>query len=328
MKAFKRLTLKAIAAGSMLALTGQFAAAQEWPSRPIRLIVPGAAGASADVLARTMAEVLGRRLGTAIVVENKVGSAGVIGADFVAKSAPNGYTLLFGQQDSQTMLPLLRKSMPYDTDKDFMPLAKVGDLYLIYATNAKVPAQDLKQFVALAKSQPGKMNYGSAGGGGINHLASEMLAQRTGMDLVHVPYKGGTPAATALLGGEIELFAGSYSLLGKSIEAGRLRGLAVTGTSRLPQLPDVPTMDELGYKNSIVSAWYGVLAPAGLPEAIAAKLSSNIVAAANTPEYRQRLQATGAEGQPLDRAQFAQFLKDDSARWKEVIQKGRITLEE
>ncbi len=274
-----------------------------------------------------MAEVLGRRLGTSIVVENKVGSAGVIGADFVAKSAPNGYTLLFGQQDSQTMLPLLRKSMPYDTEKDFVPLAKVGDLYLIYATNAKV-APDMKQFVALAKSKPGKMNYGSAGAGGINHLGSEMLAQRTGMELVHVPYKGGTPAATALLAGEIELFSGSYSLLGKSIESGRLRGLAVTGPARLAQLPDVPTMEELGYKNSAVSAWYGVFGPAGLPEAIAAKLSSNIVAAANSSEYRQRLQATGAEGQPLDRAGFAQFLKDDHARWKEVIQKGRITLEE
>jgi tripartite-type tricarboxylate transporter receptor subunit TctC len=304
------------------------AQAQDWPNKTIRMIVPGAAGASADGLARSMAEVLGRQLGVPVVVENKVGASGALGADFVAKAPADGYTLLFGQQDSQTILPLLKKSLPYDTFKDFMPLAKVGDLYLVYATNAKVPAQDMKQFIALAKASPGKLNYASGGGGGINHLVSELLVQRAGLQMLHVPYKGGTPAATALMAGEVELFGGSYSLLGKSIESGRLRGLAVTSTARLPQLPNVPTMAELGYRDFVVSAWYGVFAPAGLPESIAARLSSSLVAAANSPDYRQRQAAVGAEGQPLDGAGFTRFLREDYERWKDVIQAGRISLPE
>jgi tripartite-type tricarboxylate transporter receptor subunit TctC len=323
-----RLSICRTLAGLLAALLVTASWAQDWPTRPIRMIVPGAAGASADVLARSMAQVLSRHLGTSIVVENKVGASGTLGADFVAKSPPNGYTLLFGQQDSQTILPLLKKAMPYDAEKDFVPLAKVGDLYLVYATNAKVPAQDMRQFIALAKASPGKMNFGSGGGGGINHLASEMLVQRAGIDLVHVPYKGGTPAATALMAGEIELFSGSYSLLGKSIESGRLRGLAVTSPARLAYLPNVPTMEELGYKGFVVSAWYGAFAPAGLPDAIASRLSSAFIAAVDSPEYRQTLQAVGAEGQALDRAAFTRFLQADQASWKEVIQKGRISLPE
>ena len=301
---------------------------QDWPNKPIRMIVPGAAGASADALARSMAEVLGRQLGVAVVVENKVGASGVLGADFVAKAQPDGYTLLFGQQDSQTILPLLKKSLPYDTAKDFLPLAKVGDLYLIFATNSKLPVDDMKQLVALAKASPGKLNYGSGGGGGINHLVSELLVQRAGLQMQHVPYKGGTPAATALMGGEIELFGGSYSLLGKSIESGRLRGVAVTSPSRMAQLPHVPTMAEMGYEDFTVSAWYGVFAPAKLPQTIAAKLSLSIVAAAKSLEYRQRMMVVGAEGEPLESAGFEKFLKQDYDRWKDVIQRGRIVLME
>jgi len=325
---FKTSVVSLLGAVILMALAHTNAFAQNWPDRTIRMIVPGAAGASADALARTMAELLGRRLGVGIVVENRVGASGVIGADAVAKSAPDGYTLLFAQQDSQVLLPLLKQKLPYDTEKDFVPIAKVGDLFLLFATNSNVPAADMKAFIALAKERPGTMNLASGGAGGINHLVSELLTQRAGIRLAHIPYKGGTPAATALVAGEVHLFGGSYALLGKFIDAGRLRGLAVTGESRLPNLPNVPTMAEVGYPDFIISAWYGVFAPAGLPEPIAARLSAELVSAFNTQEYQRRLVATGGEGRALDRVAFAQFMRAETNRWREVIAKGNITVDQ
>ena len=297
-----------------------------WPTKPVKLIVPGSAGASADTLGRVLAEALSERMGQQFVIENRVGAGGAIGALAVAKAAPDGYTLLFAQQDSQVLVPLLKKNVPYDTERDFVPVAKVGDIYLIFTVNSAQPYKTIQDLVADAKARPGKLNFASGGEGGINQLASELLKQRAGIDVVHVPYKGGGPATAALLANEVTVFAGSYTLVGKSIEAGRLRGLAVTRPTRLPMLPAIPTMIESGFPDFNSSAWFGLFGPAQLPASITRNLSDAVLAIAHSSSFKQRQLVVGAEGEPMGPEAFEKFLKEDIARWRAVITKAGITL--
>ena len=298
-----------------------------FPNRPIKIVIPGSPGAGADALGRVFAESLSKRLNVAVVVENKVGAGGVIGADAVAKAAADGYTLLFAQQDSQVLLPLMRKNMPYDSFRDFTPIAKLGDNYLILVASPATGVTNVKQLVELAKAKPGVLTYASAAVGGINQLGSELLVQQAGVNILHVPYKGGAPAATAVMAGEVNLFVGSYTLLGQAIESGRLRALGVTGPKRMALLPNVPTVAESGYPGFLVSSWYGLFGPAAMPTAIASTLTNASLAAAQAPELRKRHDAVGSLGDAGGAEVMASFLKEDYARWKQVIERAKITLE-
>ena len=301
---------------------------QSYPSRPVRMIVAYPPGASTDVVARLVAHYLGERLGTAVVVENRPGAAGLIGTEAAAKAAPDGHTLLFALQDTHTLQPILRRKLPYDPEKDFVPLAKVGDIYLLIVANAKVPAKDAKELVAYAKANPGALRFSSAGEGGINHLVVELFKQRAGIDIGHIPYKGGAQATLAVIAGEVEIFGGSRTLLAKAIDAGQVRAIGIAQPARSPFLPNVPTMAEAGFPDFVVSAWFGVFAPTGTPEPIVNRLSETIVAIAGSEEYQKRLIAAGGEGLPLGRGDFEKFLKEESNRWRQVIQRAGIKLEQ
>lgn len=317
-----------VLAGMSQMLFAVSGSAQTYPAKPIRMIVAYPPGASTDVIARLVAHFLGERLGVSVVVDNRVGASGVIGTEAAARTAPDGYTLLLAQQDSHTLLPILKKQLPYNAEKDFVPIAKVGDVFLLIASNAKVPARTLKELIELAKAKPGELKFASAGNGGINHLVMELFMQRAGVKLLHIPYKGGATAVLGLLSGDIDVFGGSATLLAKAIDAGQLRGLVAAQEKRSALLPGVPTGEEAGFPDFVVSAWFGVFAPAGLPEPIAAKLSEAVVAVASSPEYRRRLAGAGGEGTPLGREAFTRFLREESARWREVIERGGIRMEE
>lgn len=292
------------------------------------MIVAYPPGASTDVVARLVSHYLGERLGTPVVVENRPGASGIIGTETAAKAAADGHTLLFALQDTHTLLPILRKKLPYDPEKDFVPLAKVGDIYLLIVANSKVPAKSAKELIAYAKANPGSLRFSSAGEGGINHLVVELFKQRAGIDIGHVPYKGGAQATLAVISGEVELFGGSRTLLAKAIEAGQVTPIGIAQAARSSFLPAVPTMAEIGFPDFVVSAWFGVFAPAGIPEAIANRLSETIVSIASSEDYQKRLVAAGGEGMPLGREAFGRFLKSESNRWRQVIEQGGIKLEQ
>jgi tripartite-type tricarboxylate transporter receptor subunit TctC len=302
--------------------------AQPYPAKPIHMIVAYQPGASTDVLARLVSQQLGERLNTAVVVENRVGASGIVGTEVAARSPADGYNLLFAQQDTHTLLPILKRKLPYDAEKDFVPLAKVGDVYLLIVANAKVPARNVKELLELARTKPGGLRFSSAGNGGINHLVLELFGQRTGMELTHIPYNGGAPATLAVISGDVELFGGSRTLLAKAIEAGQIRGVGMAQATRSAFLPNLPTMAEIGIPDFVVSAWFGVFAPAGLPDGIANRLSETLVSIGSSDDYQKRLIAAGGEGQPLGRDAFAKFLKAESGRWRVVIEKAGIRIED
>lgn len=302
--------------------------AQSYPSKPVRMIVAYPPGASTDVLARLVSQQLSERLNIPVVVENRAGASGIVGTEAAARAPADGHTLLFAQQDTHTLLPILRRKLPYDVERDFIPLAKVGDVYLLIVANGKLPVRGLKELLEFARSKPGGLRFSSAGEGGINHLVVELFKQRTGAELTHIPYGGGAPATLAVVSGEVELFGGSRTLLAKAIDAGQLRGIGIAQTSRSQYLPNVPTMAEIGITDFVVSAWFGVFAPMGLPEPIAARLTDTLVAIGASEDYQKRLIASGGEGQPLAREAFTKFLKAESERWRAVIAKSGIRIEE
>jgi tripartite-type tricarboxylate transporter receptor subunit TctC len=307
---------------------GAPAFAETYPARPIRIIVSNAPGASTDVVARLVARAMTSRLGVSVFVENRAGASGVIGTETAAHAAQDGYTLLFGLQDTLTLLPILKKSLPYDAERDFAPIAKVGDIYLLYACNSKVPVRSLAEFVELAKARPNELKFSSGGIGGINQLATELLIQKAGISLVHVPYNGGAAATLALMSGEVDLFSGSAALLAEGVKSGQIRGLAVAKETRSDLLPDVPTTREVGIDDLIVSAYFGLFAPKAVPADIIALLSRTIVDGTSTPEFRQLLAATGGEGTPLGSEAFDKSWKNESVRWRQVIERAGLSIDD
>jgi tripartite-type tricarboxylate transporter receptor subunit TctC len=327
------ITLRHFALGLLVLVAAQLGAlssaqAQTYPARPVRMVVTFPPGASTDVLARILAQSLTERMGATFLIDNRAGASGVIGVEVVAKAPADGHTLLYATQGSLVLLPILVKKLPYDPVKDFLPIAKVADVNLLVAINAKVPATTLKELVALSKSRPGGLRFSSAGIGSINHLVMEFFAQRTGIEVTHIPYKGGAPATLAAIAGEVDMFGGSRTLLLKPIEAGQLRGIGVAQPRRSQFLPNVPTMSELGIADMNVSAWYGVVAPAAVPAPVAARLSQTIVEIASTPEYQKMLNANGGEGMPIGGAAFASFVNAEMASWRQVIGKAGIQLDQ
>src|SRR3981189_694268 len=315
-----------------LATTLVFAApnarAVDYPVRPIKLVVPYAAGGPTDVLGRLVAEFLGRDLKQATIVEKQGGARGAMGAEAVARSEPDGYTLFVSAASIIVLNPMLYKKLPYDPVKDFRMLALVTDLPVVMEVHPSVPAKTVAEFVAYAKQNPGKLNFGSAGTGGTIHLAGEMFKQIAGVGLVHVPYKGAGPALTDLLSGNIQLMFDSLGTALPPVKSGMLRALAVSSPQRIPDLPDVPTMAESGYPDYAVSVWYGISAPAKLPDDVGKKRSASLDRALNDEAFRASLEKIGFPPlRPRNQAEIDKFIADDRTRWAGVIKALNISLD-
>ncbi len=310
------------------ALTATNVRAAEYPVRPIKLVVPYAPGGPTDVLGRLVADFLARDLKVATVVENKAGAQGAIGAEAVARAEPDGYTLFVAAASIIVLNPMLYKKLPYDPVRDFKMLALVTDLPVVMEVHPSVPAKTVAEFVAWAKQNPGKLNFGSAGTGGTIHLAGEMFKQIAGIDMIHVPYKGAGPALTDLLSGNIQVMFDTLSTALPPIKSGLLRPLGVSSTERSPDLPDVPTIAESGYPDYRVSVWYGIAAPAKVPEDIAQKVSASLDRALNDDAFRAALEKIGFPVfRPRSPAEIASFIDADRARWSKVIKTQNISLD-
>ena len=295
-----------------------------YPNKPIRLIVPFTPGGSTDILARAIGLELTKAWGQPVVIDNIAGAGGSIGADKAAKSAADGYTLLMGHIGTLAVNPSLYPDLPYKPLKDFAPVAWVARVPNVLVVHPSVPARTLKEFVALAKSKPGALNYGSGGNGSAANLATEYFKLQTGTSLLHIPYKGTVPATTDLIGGQIQvLFTGAPAVLAH-IKSGQLRALAVSSPQRLESLPDVPTVAESGYKGFEADQWYGVVAPTGTPKDIVARLNAQINKTLAAPELKARLNSEGAIATPTTPEAFGSLIKTEIARWKPVISSGRV----
>ena len=295
------------------------ARAQGWaPERPLRLIVGFAAGGSTDVTARLVAQALSERLGQPVVVENRPGAGGNIAAEAAARSAPDGHTLFMGVSGILAANPALYRSLPFDPLRDFAPISQVAFIPNLVVVNPDLPVRDLAGLVAYARANPGRVHYGSAGNGTSLHLAAALLAARAGIDLVHVPYRGGAPAANDLLSGKIQMLASPMVEVIAQVQAGKLRPLAVTTARRSPLLPEVPTVAETipGFE---IPLWNGLLVPAGTPPAAIARLAAETGAALRGEELRRRLAEQGSEPAPGTPEEFARFIRAEIPKWTEIV---------
>jgi tripartite-type tricarboxylate transporter receptor subunit TctC len=298
-----------------------------YPTKPIRLVVPFTPGGSTDILARAVAQELTKAWGQAVIVDNVPGAGGAIGAEKVAKAAPDGYTLLMGHIGTLAVNPSLYPNLPYDPIKSFAPVAWVARVPNVLVVHPSVKATNVKELVALAKASPGRMNYGSGGNGSAANLATEYFKLQTGTSILHIPYRGTAPAVTDLMGGQIQLlFTGAPAVLGQ-VKSGQLRALAVSSPTRLAALPDLPTVAESGYAGFEADQWYGVVAPAGTPHDVLTKLNTQINQALNAPDIKTRLNNEGAIATPATPEAFGQLIANELARWKPVIQSGRVKAE-
>ena len=298
-------------------------AQQSYPQKPIRYIVPFPAGGIADVFARIIGGKLAEAWGQPVVVENRAGAGGNIGADLVAKSAPDGYTILMGSIGTQALNASLYRSMPYDSARDFTPVALVIEAESLLALHPSVGANTPSELIALARSRGGRLSCASAGVGTTSHLACELFKSMARVDLTHVPYKGNVPAITDLLGGQTSMLFATMPTVLPHVKAGKLKGIAVLGASRSPAAPEFPALAETlpGFE---VNNWIGTFGPTGLPSAIAAKLNSEILAVMRTPEVQQRLLAEGARFTPTTPAQFSAFVAAETAKWGKLIREVGI----
>jgi tripartite-type tricarboxylate transporter receptor subunit TctC len=309
------------------ALAGARAGAADYPTKPIRLIVPYAPGGGADAVARVLARHVGDAVGQSIVVENRGGAGSIIGTDMVAKAEPEGYVLLLGQSGPISINPAVYKTLPYDPAKDLVPITMTNSYPYVLVVNARLGPQTLQEFVALGKARPGSMNYGTTGVGAANHLVSELFCREAGLKMTHIPYRGTALAVADLVAGQVTLvFSDPVSAL-PHIQAGTLRALAVTSPQRSPVMAQVPTMIEAGYPRMEAVAWHGIFAPAGTPQAVVDKLNSEIVKALEKPDISELLAKQAMEPVGSSPQQFAAFLKKDIATWKEVAAAANVSVE-
>jgi tripartite-type tricarboxylate transporter receptor subunit TctC len=302
------------------------AAAQTYPAKPVRVVVPFAPG-GVDVTARLIAERLTVSLGQPFVVENRPGAGGSVGAKVVASADPDGYTLMFSTPGPVVVSPLINRNAGYDTLKDLVPVAIVSQSPLLLVVHPSVPARTVKELVAHAKANPGKVHFPSPGFGTQPHLVGEMFKQLTGVDIVHVPYRGSAPAITDLLGGQMQFYFDNFANVLQHVESGKLRALAVSGDTRNPKLPNVPTMGQSGYGGIVATYWNGMLAPARTPPAVLAKLNAAVNKTLAAPEVRAALQRLGSEPKAATSQEFAAFVADEIQRWRKVVRDAKITVE-
>jgi len=306
-----------------LVLPAGFVQAQPFPSKPVRIVVPFPAGGPTDIVARAMAQKMSEGLGQTVLVENRAGAGGALGSEAVAKSPADGHTVLMGTIGGLAVAMSLLPNRGYDTLRDFAPITQAVNVTNILVTHPSVPARSVKELLALARSQPGKLNYASSGNGTVTHLAGELLKLMGGVDIVHVPYKGGAPALTALIGGETDMSYENALLIVPQIKAGKARALAVTGARRSPLLPELPTISETlpGYS---ASGWYGLVAPAATPKDALMKLNAAAVKALRTPDVMERLSSQGAEPVGSSPDEWAAFIRSEIDKWGKVVKAARM----
>ena len=302
-------------------LCASAAQAQPWPNRPVRLIVPFAPGGATDIIARSVAQQLAGRLGQSVLIENKPGAGTIVGNSEVAKSKPDGYTLLFAPTPfviSQVVYP----SLPYDPQRDFTPVSLLATSPFILVVNAGLAPRSAAELVALAKAKPGSITFASAGNGTVPHLAGELFKLRAGVDIVHVPYKGGGPAIIDLVAGQVAVMFATPIEVGSHLQSGKLRVLGTTSMQRLPSLPEVPTLNESGYPDFEVLSFFGVLAPGGTPAEIVQRVAADLAAVMELPDIRERFTQQSAAARVLGPAPFAAFLLRERDKWADIVKRS------
>ena len=310
--------------GAALLMAPLFATAQTYPVKPIRLVIPYAPGGAAGTVGRILADKMGASVGQPVLVDHRPGGGTLIGNDYVAKSAPDGYTLVMGTITSHAMASALNIRMPYDPEKDFAPISLIASLPFVLLAHPSVPVKSVRELVTMAKVRPGHLTFGSAGNATSNHLAGELFKAKAGISMLHIPYRGSAPALADLLGGQISLMFDLTPTALPQIAAGRVRALAVTSPRRSPVAPDLPTMAEAGVPGVEVVSWFGILAPAGTPPAIVNFLNAEIVKAMQSPEVRTVMAGLGAEAITNTPQEFAAYISAERAKWAEVVQKAGI----
>ncbi len=301
--------------------------AQDYPEKTIRLIVPYTPGGTADMLARTIGQKMAESLGQQIIIDNRPGAGGNIGADLVAKAAPDGYTILMGTVATHAINPNLYPKIPYDAAKDFAPIALVATLPNLLVVNPSLPARNVKELIALAKSKQGELAFASAGNGTSQHLSGELFKKMTGVDMIHIPYKGSAPAVTDLVGGQVQLMFDNIPSSLPQVRAGKLRALAVTGPRRSPVLPDLPTLSEAGLPGFSITSWFALFAPAGTPAKILIRLNKEAGKAIASKELRQQWMAQGIEPAGGTSEQLAAFRRIEAPKWEKIVRDSGARVE-
>ena len=314
----------AILCAAVAAIQTAAAAEPEYPSRPLRVVIPFAPGASNDITARLIAPRLSEALRVAVVVDNRPGAGGVLGADLVAKAQPDGYTLLMGSPGPLTVNPVMISQLPYQPKRDFAAVTLIAMVPLILQVNPAIPAKSIQELIVLATATPGKLNYASAGVGSMPHLAGELFKLIAKVDVTHIPYKGSSPAITDLLGGQVSMFFDNMASAVPYVKAGRLRALAITTPKRSAVLPDLPTMIEAGVPAYEAYSWNGVVVPVATPKAAVERLAKEISAVVAHPEIREKMNALGAEIIASSPAAFAAFLDKETQKWGQVVRAANI----
>ncbi|WBX88435.1 Bug family tripartite tricarboxylate transporter substrate binding protein [Achromobacter mucicolens] len=315
-----------IAAGvALFAAAGTACAA--WPDKVIRIVVPFAAGGSTDLVARKIAEGLSQRLGANVIVENRPGAGGTVGTEYVARQPADGYTILMGSVSTHGSAPCVYSKLPYDAVKDFTPLTVVATIPNVMSVNQSVPANNLQEFVALLKKEPEKYSFASNGQGTSNHLAAELFKSTAGVSMVHVPYRGSGPALIDLVGGQINMMMDVVMTSYPYIKDGKIKALAVTSPQRSAMLPDVPTVAESGYPGYEAMVWFGMLAPANMPEPLRTKLTDGLVQTLHAPAMKTYLEQQGAQVSDVAGPAFGSMIKDEISKWCQVVKKAGIRLD-
>lgn len=323
-------TLRDVLAAFALALgigASPLVLAQDWPAKPINLIVPFPSGGTTDVLARAMGDQLSKALGQPVIVENRPGAGATVGADYVAKAKPDGYTLLMGAVH-HTIATSVYKKLPYSFEKDLAPVTPIAMVPNVLVVNAaKTPAKTVAELVALAKNATPELSFGSNGNGTAQHLIGTQFQAATGARLLHVPYKGSGPLTTDLLGGQVGMSFDTLTTVLPHIKAGKLKALAVTTAKRSASLPDVPTLDEAGLKGFDIGTWFGVLAPAATPKPVIARLNAEIVKIVNSPDFQQRMEAAGAEPMASTPEAFGKRINEETVKFARLVKEGKVAIE-
>lgn len=322
-----RRTLLAATIGVACVLAAPAFAQDKWPSKPITYVVPFPAGGTTDILARLIAQKLGPALGTTVIVENRAGAGGNIGSDFVAKAAPDGYTILGGTISSHAINVSLYPKLPYDPVKSFAPVALIGTNANVLVVGAASPYKTVQDLTAAAKAKPGSVSFASAGNGTSQHLSGELYKSIAHLDMVHVPYKGSAPAMQDVIGGQVPMMFDTSVVASPFIESGKVRALAVTSAKRTPQLPNVPTMAESGVAGYDLQSWQAIFAPAGVPAPILGRLQTEVGKILKSPEIVERLGKLGMEASTMTPEQFAAFQVAEIAKWAKVIKAGNIKID-
>lgn len=316
---------------ALIFLFGAFAASaalsQDYPSRPIRIIVPFPAGGTADLLARQIGQTMSEALRQQVVIENRTGAGGNIGADLAARSKPDGYTLLMGTVSTHAINPNLYSKMPYDPVKDFAPVTMVARMPNLLVVHPSVPANSVAELIALAKARPGALAFASAGNGTTQHLAGELFKKMAGVDMIHVPYKGNAPAVTDLVGGQVQVMFDNIPVSLQQVRAGKLRALAVTGPVRSPVLPELPTLAEAALPGYSITSWFGLYAPSGTSPQIIERLNREANKALATAQVRRRLTDQGIEPAGGTPGQFADFMRAELVKWSRIVRESGARVE-